>query len=263
MGGISDSKEGEFQAASQEMSRRSAETHADFMITHLKPGMRLLDVGCGTGSITVGFAGYVDPGEVIGIDSGEVEIKTAVENAEKLGLSNVRFQVSDLTTLPFDDDEFDAVFAGSAIEFIPDATAAIDQIARVLRSGGVVGLSGGTPSRHIAIPDEPFIKRYRAIHRAVRVSRGEHPEMGIEQIDLLRNAGFVELDITGTFEARAANADHADVFAGDKFVMEAENIGVSTRDEIEELASEIRAYAEIPNALGLVPSIRVVAKLPE
>jgi SAM-dependent methyltransferase len=258
-----DPKEGEYQPASREMSRRSAETHAEFMIAQLKPGMRLLDVGCGTGSITVGFAGYVNPGDVVGIDTGEAEIKAAVENAENLALSNVKFQVGGLTNLPFVENEFDAVFAGSAIEFIPDAAAAIDQIARVLRPGGVVGLSGGTPSRHIAIPDEPFIKRYRAIHRAVRVSRGEHPEMGIEQIALLRNAGFVELDITGTFETRPANADHADVFAGDQFVKEAEGIGASTRDEIEKLASEIRAYAEIPNALGLVPSIRVVAKLPE
>ncbi len=237
-------------------------THADFMIVHLKPGMRLLDVGCGTGSITVGLAGYISPGDVIGIDSGEAEINTAVESAKDLGLINVKFQIADPTSLPFVENEFDAVFAGSAIEFIPDATAAIDQIARVLKPGGVVGLSGGTPSRHIALPDEPFIHRYREIHRAVRVSRGEHPEMGIEQIGLLRSAGFVELDITGTFETRPANADHANVFSSDKFVQEAESIGASTRREIEKLAVDIRAYAGVPDALGLVPSIRVVAKLP-
>ena len=125
MGAESNQKPVEYQPASREMSRRSAETHADFMIAHLNSRMRLLDVGCGTGSITVGLAGYVDSGEVIGIDSGEAEINAAAKSAHDLGLNNVKFQVADLSSLPFSDDEFDAVFAGSAIEFIPESRGAM------------------------------------------------------------------------------------------------------------------------------------------
>src|SRR3712207_7201034 len=50
------------------LARRTAADAAAFLLPHLRPGMRLLDAGCGPGTITVGLAGAVQPGEVVGID---------------------------------------------------------------------------------------------------------------------------------------------------------------------------------------------------
>jgi ubiquinone/menaquinone biosynthesis C-methylase UbiE len=50
------------------MVRRTVETNASFVPPHLRPGLSVLDCGCGPGSITVGLAGRVAPGQVVGID---------------------------------------------------------------------------------------------------------------------------------------------------------------------------------------------------
>lgn len=63
------------EPASRELLRRGVEEFAGFFVPHLRPGMRLLDVGSGPGTITLGLAKVVAPGEVIGIDidAGQVE----------------------------------------------------------------------------------------------------------------------------------------------------------------------------------------------
>ena len=61
----------------QMLDQRSAETHAAYLLPHLKPSHRVLDVGCGPGTISVGLARTVDPGEVHGIDMEESQIALA------------------------------------------------------------------------------------------------------------------------------------------------------------------------------------------
>ena len=61
----------------QLLDRRSAETHAAHLLPHLKPGLRVLDFGCGPGTITVGLAKVVETGEVHGIDVEESQINLA------------------------------------------------------------------------------------------------------------------------------------------------------------------------------------------
>jgi cyclopropane fatty-acyl-phospholipid synthase-like methyltransferase len=58
-------------------AKRTAETNAAFFLPHLKPGMRLLDAGCGPGSITVGLALRVEPAPTVGMDASGSVIETA------------------------------------------------------------------------------------------------------------------------------------------------------------------------------------------
>ena len=94
----------EFQ---QLLNRRSAETHAKHLLPYLKPGLRVLDIGCGPGTITVGLAKAVNPGEVHGIDMEESQIGLARSAAEAGGHANATFHVGSVTDLPFEDNSFD------------------------------------------------------------------------------------------------------------------------------------------------------------
>src|ERR1044071_2999787 len=73
--------------ARRNLNRRSAAVDAAFLLPHLRPGMSLLDCGCGTGRIPVGLAAAVAPGEVVGVDIGSVQVEAARVLAAEEGLT--------------------------------------------------------------------------------------------------------------------------------------------------------------------------------
>ena len=250
-----------YGTASQTMAVRTAENFAGFFTPHLKQGMTVLDMGCGPGTISVGLAELVAPGVFHGVDIGASEVAKATERAEELGLSNARFQTADATNLPFDDEIFDAAFSSAMLEHVPEPSLVIDEMKRVLNPGGMVALIGGSPSRIVPVPDKPFVHRALEVYVTVWKHRGGHPEMGTEQIELLTQAEFTDITVTGTFEARQATADYAERMTADLFVKEAEKLGVSTSEELEEIAERIREFAGM-GGRWLVPWIEVIAKRP-
>ena len=122
----------------QLLDRRSAETHAAYMLPHLKPGLRVLDFGCGPGTITVGLARAVDPGEVHGIDMEESQIGMAQSAAGAGGHSNATFHVGDITALPFEDNVFDVAHCHAVLMHVPDTRAVLSEVKRVLKPGGII-----------------------------------------------------------------------------------------------------------------------------
>src|SRR5438552_1886147 len=82
------------------MAQRSFESHGAFFASRLRRGLRVLDCGCGPGSITWGLAARVAPAEVIGVDLGESQIARAIADAAARGLANVRFAAASCYNLP-------------------------------------------------------------------------------------------------------------------------------------------------------------------
>src|SRR5216110_3547151 len=83
---------GHAPATVRQHGRRTAEEAAAFLLPELRPGMRLLDVGCGPGSITRGLAERVAPGEVIGIDLSRETLAAARDEAVARGVTNLRYE---------------------------------------------------------------------------------------------------------------------------------------------------------------------------
>ena len=129
---------------SRRLSRRNLEKDAAYILSHLEPGMRVLDVGCGPGSISVGLAAAVSPGEFHGIDMSQSQIDFATSTAQENGLSNAQFQVADVIALPFPDNHFDVVHCSAVLMHVPDTQSALTEILRVLRSGGIFGANEPT-----------------------------------------------------------------------------------------------------------------------
>ena len=104
--------------ASDFMARRLARTHAAFLLPHLSDASRLLDCGCGPGSMTCDFARLVPSGHVTGIDREASQIERARSDAASHRLTNVNFETGSIYELPFLDSSFDVVFAHAVFEHV-------------------------------------------------------------------------------------------------------------------------------------------------
>jgi ubiquinone/menaquinone biosynthesis C-methylase UbiE len=188
-------------AATMIMAQRTAETHAAFFIPHLKPGMSLLDCGCGPGTITLGFAELLAPGEVVGTEIEESHVALARENAARRGVTNVCFETADLYQLPFADDSFDAVFISAVLSNLREPLRALREAFRVMKPGGVVGLKEFDHGGDMFFPEEPAVKQYQELYLRLRREFGHDPECGRKIGGLLLDAGFDDLKLTAFYES--------------------------------------------------------------
>ncbi len=252
-----------YQSASQSMARRTAEREAAFFLPLLKSGMNLLDAGCGPGTITLGLAEYLEPGHVTGFDIGPSEIEKATTSASEQNVSNIEFHVLDATKIPFEDDQFDAVFSSAMLEHVPNVGQAVDELVRVLRPGGVIGLRGGYVPGVLSGPDTEATTRYRDILAALWSSRGGDPEFGLKQAELLHTRGFQEISQTAWYETRVdGTANAADRLAEQSYIDGVEKAGVATRQELEQLTVAMKKNSEHPLAFTHISWIQVTARKP-
>lgn len=115
-------------------------------LTGLGPGQRVLDVASGSGASAI-FLAQQFGCQVVGVDYGSDSVSQARAAAAETGLAGqVRFEQGDAELLPFADDAFDVLFCECAFCTFPDKPAASAEFARVLRSGGRLGLSDLTRS---------------------------------------------------------------------------------------------------------------------
>jgi SAM-dependent methyltransferase len=104
----------------------------------LRPGQRVLDIGCGAGSTTLEIARQVgDSGYVLGLDIAPAMIAAATGFASAQGVTNVTFTATDAQVVPFDPASFDAAFSRFGVMFFSDPEAAFANIRTALRPGGV------------------------------------------------------------------------------------------------------------------------------
>ena len=108
---------------------------------NLKTGERVLDVGSGPGHQAMEMSPMVGPsGKVDGVDVSDSMLKIARARCEDI--SNVEFHEGDAVNLPFNDDTFDAVMSIMVFEYLPDVPGALNEVFRVLKSGGRVAIHG-------------------------------------------------------------------------------------------------------------------------
>ena len=233
---------------------RRAETHAAYLLPFLKPGMRVLDVGCGPGTISVGLAAAVDPGEFIGVDSEESQVETATAAALEGGHDNARFQVADALNLPFPDNHFDALHCHAVLTHIPDTMAAITEFKRVLKPGGVFG-SREMIGTGFYEPNIGDLNESGRVFFGMLIANGGHPRVGRELRARLHEAGFTDIEANVDFESHGTPEKIAaytsvvlGVTLGAKVAEQAIAKGIATQDEIDGWRQAVTEWQANPGA---------------
>jgi SAM-dependent methyltransferase len=108
----------------------------------LRPGMRVLDVGCGSGSTTMELTRRVGvEGRVIGVDIAPAMIAESIKNAAAAQVGNVSYFTADAQVEPFDTATFDAIFSRFGVMFFANPKMAFTNLRRALRPDGVLAFA--------------------------------------------------------------------------------------------------------------------------
>lgn len=99
----------------------------------LDDGLRILDVGCGNGTLIFVLANFLPNCEFHGVDSSGKQIKKCIR---KNKYDNIKFLQAEAEKLPFDDEYFDFITCANTIHLLPQRVRAIDEMYRVLKPGG-------------------------------------------------------------------------------------------------------------------------------
>ncbi len=256
----------EFQ---QLLNRRSAETHAKHLLPYLKQGLRVLDFGCGPGTITVGLAKAVDPGEVHGIDMEELQIGLARSAAEAGGHANATFHVGSVTDLPFEDNSFDVAHCHAVLMHIPDTRVTLADVKRVLRPGGIVA------SREMFVSSSFLEPRYDtasawATFSNLLAANGGHPQMGKELQNTFLEAGFSDVRASASFDFFSTPEDvaflHAfiiDWFYLPNVIAAATKYGLATQQQFDEWRQDLDSWQSHPGSCGAFAFSEVIACKPQ
>ena len=173
----------------------------------LRPGMSVLDVGCGTGSITYGIAKAVgNAGRVVGVDRDPVLLEHVWKDYP---LPNLEFVVGDATNLNYR-VEFDIATAARTLQWIADPALAIEKLKLAVKPGGSVVV---LDYNHVANSWEPQPPAsFRAFYRGFLAWRGVNRwdnQMAEHLPDLMRAAGLTEIEIHNQDEViRREDPDH-------------------------------------------------------
>ncbi len=249
---------------------RSSDRFAQFFMPNLRPGMSLLDCGSGPGSITVGLAEALAPGEVVGIDIAAVQVETARKLAETRGITNVRFEVGDIYALQFPDNSFDAAYASHVLHHLRDPLRALSEIRRVVRPGGMVGIIDPDWGSWLLEPSTELLRRYHQLHMRIQEHNGGDYGMARHNRGLLSEAGFVRVEgsaianYVGTAEGTRLRASvMLDRLADATFTAVALEKGWASEAELAAMADDARAWGDSPHAFWSVIACSAIGWVPE
>ncbi len=208
---------------------RTAENSAGYLLPYLRPGMTVLDVGCGPGTITADLARRVAPGNVVGIDtSADIVAQAKIDNDNH----NLRFLVGDVYALDAD-QAYDIVHAHQVLQHVPDPVGAL----RAMRAAG--GLVAARDSDYEAMtwhPATPGLDRWLDLYRTIARRNGGEPDAGRYLLAWAHAAGFTDVTATASTWCFARAEERA-------WCAE----GLATDEDLLNIAAAWRAWSADPD----------------
>jgi SAM-dependent methyltransferase len=173
---------------------RTAENSAGYLLPLLGPGMRLLDVGCGPGTITMDLAELVGPdGRVTALERTDEALELARAEAGERGVENVDFVVGNVVDLDLPDASFDVVHAHQVLQHVDDPVQGLREMGRVCRPGGIVAARESDYSAFTWFPEVPELDRWLELYLEVARSNDAEPSAGRRLLSWAHAAGLSDV----------------------------------------------------------------------
>lgn len=229
--------------------------------------MRLLDAGCGPGSITVGLARAVAPGPAVGIDVLDAVVEDARDRAASSGVDNLRFERGDVYALGYEPRSFDVVYAHQVLQHLSRPVDALREMKRVLDDGGLVAVRDADYATMTWWPESAGIARWLEVYHAVARRNGAEADAGRRLASWVRAAGFEELTASADAVVQATREEvenwgfsWAERALHSSFAEQAVAYGLATRAGLEEMAAAFRAWAAEPDAFWMYTNVEVIGR---
>jgi len=235
---------------------RRASTLELFQLAGLRPGMRCVDLGCGSGDVTLEMAALAGAaGWAAGIDADQAKLELAREAARERGLANVVFEVADVGRWA-GPDEYDFVYCRFLLQHLARPVDLLRRMWDAVRPGGVLAVEDADLEGLFCDPDNAGFSFYRRMYVEVLARNGGDPACARRLARYFREAG---IPVPAVRLLQGVNA------GGDAKVMPlltleaiADSIvrsGLATGDEVTVAIGDLRAFTTHPDTLISDPRI--------
>ncbi|MGH8907314.1 MAG: class I SAM-dependent methyltransferase [Egibacteraceae bacterium] len=247
---------------------RTAENSGAYLLPLLEPGMRLLDVGCGPGTLTADLAALVAPGLVVGVDIAVAPLAEARAHASDRGIGNVSFVEGDFRSCEsLGEGRFDVVHAHQVLQHLRDPVGALRAMARLAKPGGIVAVRDADCSAMTWAPDSARLDRWRAIYLEVTRRNGAEANAGRWLLEWAHAAGLRDISYTTSTWTFSTPADRAwwgqlwaERIVRSSFAEQAVSYGIATAAELEAVADGWRSWAAQPVGVFIILHGEVIAR---
>ncbi|KAF1947345.1 methyltransferase UbiE [Clathrospora elynae] len=235
-------------------SWRTVENSCPHLLPYLSnPSLKILDVGCGPGTITVDLAARVPQGFVYAIDPSADVIEKARKHAEERGVTNVRFEVGDIFAWEklhgLEEAGFDIVHAHQVLQHLQDPLGAMMEMKRLAKPGGILAVRDWNVNAMDWYPEHAGIQKWKDLYIKVALGLQAHPSIGKKLHAVALRAGFPRSDIEASVAAWTFSTPEerqfwcglwADRTVKSDYRQRALDSGHATEQQLEEIATAWR-----------------------
>ena len=246
---------------------RTAANSSAHLLPLLRPGMSLLDVGCGEGWITRDLARLVAPGQVTGIDAAAGVIERARAGGDIP--ANLRFETADLFHLGDQFGPFDVVHVHQVLHHLSDPVGALRALAQVTRPGGLISDREGDYGAAWWYPASPGWVTWQRTFLEVGRSEGEDLTIGRQLRRVAREAGLDDVTVSASvwtypgFESPAEIArSWGERLTAPRFTGLAAAAGAADEATLRQAARDLGSWAESADAFFAHPQGEIVIRVP-
>lgn len=236
-----------------DFQKRTIYKEALFFQKYLNSNMKVLDCGCGPGSISMGIAEFLKDGYIILTDIKKGQLEIAKNEAKRRNLENIEYVQCDIYNLPFENSSFDAVFSHAVLQHLSNPQKAINEMYRVLKPHGVLGIRDDDADSLLIYPYTRRMKSIISYIKRLIPNNDGNPNIGKKYKEFLTRAGFKHIICTAScgYDSDSDSIhNRADVAlkliekAGQEFQMSIE--------KVEKMKKDIKKWRDSPFSFSCI-----------